>query len=56
MDFVEDIRVGKEGTKARFGAEKNRPPAISGARIVLRVGVAEDPSAQRDELFVFPRF
>lgn len=53
MDFVEDIRVGKERTETRFGAEEDRPPAIGCTWIILRVGIAKDPPAEGDELFVF---
>ncbi len=50
MDFVENIGVGKEGTKAGIRAEQYCPPAILDAWIVGRVSIAEDPSAQGDEL------
>ena len=56
MDFIEDIRVGKECAETRFGAEPDRPRAVDGTRIILRIGVAEDPSAEGDELFVFSSF
>ncbi len=49
MDFIEYFRVGQEGAEAGFGAEVDRPSVIFGAREILRIGVAEDPSAERDE-------
>lgn len=53
MDFIEDSRVGQEGAQAGVGAELYRPTAVFGARIILRIGVTEDSSAQGDKLFVF---
>jgi len=50
MGFVKNIRVSKERAQAGFGTEQDRPPAVLGARKVGRVGVAEDASAQGDEL------
>jgi len=49
MDFVENIRVGQERAEAGLGAEVDRPAAIFSTRKILRVGIAEDPSAERDE-------
>jgi hypothetical protein len=49
MDFIEHMRVGKERAAAGFGAEQDRPPAISRAWIICRVGIAEDPSAEGNE-------
>jgi len=49
MDFVEDIRVGQECAKTGFGAEVDRPSAVFGAGKILRVGITEDPPAERDE-------
>lgn|GEM_PF-3057237 len=49
MDFVENIRVGKERAQAGLGAEMDRPTAIFGARKVSRIRVAEDPPAEGDE-------
>ena len=46
MHFIKQIRVGKERFAAGFCAEINRPSAINGAWKILRVGVAENPSAQ----------
>ena len=51
MDFVEYIRISKECTQARLCAQQDHPSAIFGAGIVGRVSVAEDASAQGDELF-----
>ena len=53
MDFVEEIWVGEERAEAGFGAEQDRPPAIFGARIVLRIGIAENTPTEGDELFGF---
>jgi len=50
MDFVENIRVGKEGAKTGIRAEQDHPPAILDAWIVGRIRVAEDSSTQGDEL------
>jgi len=50
MDFVENVRVGKEGTEAGTGAEQDRPSAVFDAGIVGGVRVAEDASTQGDEL------
>jgi len=49
MDFVKNIRVGKEGIEAELGAKVDRPTAIFGARKILRVGIVEDAPAERDE-------
>lgn len=50
MDFVENLRVGKERAQAGFGAEQEGSSAVLGAGEVSRVGAAEDASAQGDEL------
>ena len=50
MDFVEDIRVGKERAETGIGAKQDRPSAIFGTWIVRDVRVAKDSSAQGDEL------
>ncbi len=52
MDFVEDIRIGKECTETRFSAEEDGPPAIGCAGIILWIGIAKDTPTQGDELFV----
>ena len=49
MYFVEDLRVSEERAQAGFRAEVDRPSMILGAWIILRVGIAEDPPAERDE-------
>ncbi len=49
MDFVENFRVSQERTKAGFGAEIDRPPAIFSSREICRIGIAKDPSTERDE-------
>lgn len=49
MDFVEEIRVGEEGTQAGVGTEIDRPAAILDAREVCRIGIAEDSSAEGNE-------
>ena len=49
MGFVECIRVGAKGAEAGIGTKQDRPPTIFGARVVSRVSIAEDTSAQGDE-------
>ncbi len=49
MDFIEDFRVGKECTQAGVGAEVDNSASIFDAREILRVCIAEDPPAERDE-------
>ena len=49
MDFIEDVRFGKECAKAGLCAEIDRPAAVLDARKIGRVGVAEDPATERDE-------
>jgi len=56
MNFIEHIWIGKKSTETGFGAKEDRPPMILGTRIVLRVGIAKDPSAESDELFMFLSF
>ena len=51
MDFVEHIRVGQERAEAGVGAEQDRPAAIFNARVIGGIGVAEDTSAEGNELF-----
>lgn len=53
MDFVECIRVSEEGAKTGLCTKEDGPPAIFCARIILRIRIAKDPPAQRDELFLF---
>src|SRR5215208_1597751 len=53
MNFVEDIGVGEERAETGYGAEQNRPPAVLGAGIILRIGITEDPPAEGDKWFVF---
>lgn len=50
MGLVENLRVGEERAEAGRGAEEDEASAILGAGEVGRVGVAEDASAQGDEL------
>ena len=51
MDFVENIRVGKECTETGLGAEQDRSSAIFDAREVSGIRFAKDTSTQGDELF-----
>lgn len=51
MDFVENIRVSEERAEAGFCAEQDRPSAVFNAREVGRIRIAEDTSAEGDELF-----
>ena len=50
MNFVENIRVGKEGAKTGFGTEQDRSSVIFGAWEVGGIGITEDTSTQGDEL------
>jgi len=50
VDFVENIRIGEERAEAGFGAKQDRPSMIFGAWEVGGICVAEDSSAQCDEL------
>jgi hypothetical protein len=56
MDFIEDVWVGKERAKAGLRAEIDRPAAVLGAREIGRVGVAEDPTAKRNEVWMLLLF
>jgi len=49
MRRVKSFWIGHKCTKARLGAEVNRPAAIFGARKILRVGVVENPPAESRE-------
>ena len=49
MDFVEDIRIGEEGTEAGFCAEIDRPAVILDAREIRGVRIAELSPAEGDE-------
>ena len=46
------MRVGQKSIKTCFCAQINCPAAIFDARKILRVGVAENPSAQCDETMI----
>ena len=50
MRGIEARWVGLERAEAGFGAKVDRPPAIFGARKILRIGVMEDASAEGDEV------
>ena len=50
MRSVESLGVGLKSPETGIGAEKDRPPAVLGAREVLRIGVVEHPAAERDEM------
>ena len=56
MDFVEYVRVRQERTEAGFGAEQDHAPAVLGAWIVGRIGIAEYSTTQGDELLLFLAF
>lgn len=56
MDFVEHVRVGEKSAEAGVGTKEDRPSAIFGAWIVLRIGITEDPPTEGDELFMFLSF
>lgn len=49
MDSIEDIRVSEERAQAGFGTEIDRPAAILSPRIIRRVGIAENASAEGHE-------
>lgn len=53
MHFAKYVWVGEESAQAGFCAKDNSPPAMLGAGEKLRVGVAEDASAQGGEWFCF---
>ena len=50
MCGVEALWIGLERAEAGFGAEVDRPPAIFGAREILRIGVMKDASTEGDEV------
>ena len=52
MHFIKYMRVGQKSIKTCFCAQINCPAAIFDARKILRVGVAENPSAQCDETMI----
>lgn len=52
MDFIEQVRISKKRAEAGLGAKAERPTAISSFGEILRVGVPEDASAERDEGFM----
>jgi len=50
MDFVEDIRVGKERPQTGLGAKQDRPSTVLDPRIIGRFYISKDASTQSDEL------
>lgn len=56
MDSIKDIRICQERAEAGVSAEINRPAAILHAREICRVGVAENPTAERDEAWMLLLF
>lgn len=52
MCFVENVRVSHERTQAGFCAEQDRSSEMFSARVEGRVSLAEDASAQGDELIL----
>jgi hypothetical protein len=53
MNFIEDIRISEECSKAGFSAKIDRPAAVLSAREVGWVGITEDPSTEGDEARMF---
>jgi hypothetical protein len=49
MDFIEDIWIRKERSKAGFSAKIDRPAAVLSAREVGWIGITENPSTEGDE-------
>jgi hypothetical protein len=56
MDSIEDVGISKECAKAGLCAEIDRPAAVLSARKIGRVGVAEDATAERNEVWMLPLF
>ena len=56
MDFKEDIRICEERAETEFGTKIDCLATILSAREIGWVRVAEDPTAEGDELFVLFRF
>ena len=50
MGFIENIRVSNERAKAGLCAQQDRPSTVFGTGVKVRFRVAEDASAQGDEL------
>lgn len=55
MDFIGEVRVSEERVEAGFGAEVDRAAAIRGAREIGWISIAENPSAEGNELWMFYR-
>ena len=55
MDSVENNRVSEERAEAGLGAEIDRPAMILDAREICRIRIMKDPSAKRNEAWVFFR-
>jgi len=50
MRGVKPFGIGLKRAETRIGAEINRPPAIFGARKILRIGIVKESSAKGDEV------
>ena len=53
MDFIKDIWVSQERTKAGFRTEVDRPAAVLNAREIGWISVAEFSPAKGDEVLKF---
>lgn len=56
MDFIEQVRVSKEGAETAVGTEIDFSSPILCVRKIGRVGIAEDAPAQGDKLFLVVAF
>jgi hypothetical protein len=56
MNFIEQVGVGQERAETGVRTEKDCPPSIGGARVILWIGIAKDSPTEGDKLFVFLSF
>jgi hypothetical protein len=50
MRGIKSFGIGLKRAEARIGAKVDCPPAIFGARKILRIGIVKDSSAKSDEV------
>ncbi len=50
MRGIKSFGIRLKRAETGFGAKENRPPAIFGARKILRIGVVKDSSAKGYEV------
>ena len=50
MRGIKSFGIGLKRSETGFGAKVNRPPAIFGARKILRIGIVKNSSAKSDEV------